>query len=279
MRFLTAGNLAQLFIIPLIVAGFSVGVFLTFEFILTEHRTPQDFLNDIKVGGASRRWQAAHELAKYLSTSNAQVRSDRFVREMISVYRDVRRDNPKVRRYLTLALGRLEDPRVVPLLLEALDDPDDQTRLYAVWALGNVSDLAAAPGILNALSDPEPGVRKMAAHVLGTLGAPGVTGGLRAALQDPSEDVRWNAALGLARLEDRTGVAIIGRMMDRDYLDTLPRMDEALKEEAMMSAITAIVMLRETSFVPLLTGLSEGDRNMRVREAARVALERMTVDG
>lgn len=278
-RFLSAGNLAQLFIIPLIVAAFGVGVFLTFHFILTERRTPRDYLNDIKVGGPSRRWQAAHELAKHLSLASPEVVNDRFVRELIHVYADVRRGDPKVRRYLTLALGRLEDRRVIPPLLEALHDPDEETRLYAVWALGNIAAPVAVPNIVEALSDPDAGVRKMAAHVLGILGDRSAVQGLQAALQDQSEDVRWNAALSLARLDDSTGLIIIERMMDREYLDAMPYMDESLKEGTIRSAIQAAVMLRETSFVQLLTELSREDSNLRVRQAAKDALEQMQVGG
>ena len=51
-------------------------------------------------------------------------------------------DDPRVRRYLTLVLGRLGDPQAVPLLEGALADKDADTRLYAIWALGAVGDPA-----------------------------------------------------------------------------------------------------------------------------------------
>ena len=276
---LTKGNLAQLFLIPLIVAAFGIGVFVTFHFILTESRTPQDYLNDIKVGGPSRRWQAAYELAKHLIIASPDVRDDRFIRDMIRVYGDVKGDDPKVRRYLTLALGRLGDVRAIPPLINALQDPDAETRLYSVWALGNITAPETVPVLLDALADADEGVRKMAAHVLGTIGDHRAVSALQLVLEDASEDVRWNAALSLARMDDHSGVTVFGMMMDRDYLDTLPDMDESLKEETIRSAIQAVVMLEEKSFVPLLSALSRNDTNLRVREAAREAMEIIRVDG
>src|SRR5207248_8680944 len=53
----------------------------------------------------------------------------------------------QVRRYLALAIGRL-DPPLPPVavadLTHALDDPDSETRISVIWALGSSGEIGRA---------------------------------------------------------------------------------------------------------------------------------------
>jgi HEAT repeat protein len=51
------------------------------------------------------------------------------------------------------ALGRLEDPRAVDLLMERLEDPDWRVREKAAWALGRIGDPRAVPKLNRLMRD------------------------------------------------------------------------------------------------------------------------------
>ena len=182
-----------------------------------------------------------------------------------------------MRRYLALVLGYTKDPEAVPLLVDALDDEDSQIRIYALWALGALGDPRAEEPLVEALRDADAGIRKTAAFALGELGRTDAVPGLEPLLDDPVADVRWNAALSLARLGSDAGVPVLERMVDRRLLAQVPDITDEQKEEAMISAIEALAVLRGEAALPLLGQLEAGDESLKVRQAAidaRKAIER-----
>ena len=70
----------------------------------------------------------------------AAQREPELVKETLALFEESKDDDPRVRRYLALALGRLGDPGAVPALLgvvrDPAADPDPETLIYAVLALG-----------------------------------------------------------------------------------------------------------------------------------------------
>jgi len=62
------------------------------------------------------------------------------------------------------ALGRIDDPRIVPLLVRTASEVGDvEVRYVALQALGARGDLQAAPVVEAALRDPDPKIRRAAA--------------------------------------------------------------------------------------------------------------------
>jgi HEAT repeat protein len=127
----------------------------------------------------------------------------------------VNADEPIVRREALRSLGKLRerasiDPQiVVPLLLDALGDPDTTVRNVAVTYLGIVRDSPqkGVAGLIKALSDPEAAVRQAAAVALaayGTLAEPAIPA-LRKAANDPDEEVKREAGRALVRLAELKG--------------------------------------------------------------------------
>lgn len=111
---------------------------------------------------------------------------------------------PSVRASAVRALGRLAAPEsAVPLLVQALADPNLAVRATALAALGILGPAAqsAGPAILASLKEPDPAIRKAAALALGGMGpvVPGGFEGLRELLKDPVFEVRLAAieALGM----------------------------------------------------------------------------------
>ena len=74
------------FVVPFIIAIFGVLIFLMLRILTIEPRTAQDYLNDVKIGGTTKRWQGAFELSKILSNPKMVPREERFVNELISTF-------------------------------------------------------------------------------------------------------------------------------------------------------------------------------------------------
>src|SRR5262245_32115623 len=99
----------QFFLIPLMVVAVAVGVYVGFRSLLADDRGPQDYLNEVRFGGATRRWPAAYELSRLMS--DPKVRADRTLGPaLVKAYEEAKSDDPRIRRYLALAIGRLDPP-------------------------------------------------------------------------------------------------------------------------------------------------------------------------
>jgi HEAT repeat protein len=268
----------QFFIFPMAIVAVCVAVFVIFGMIASEGKGARDYLAEVRTGSANRRWQAAFELSKVLQARKDKVLADpAFAEELTKVFEESADDDPRVRRYLALALGRLGSPRAVPALLQAAQGsgktpPDSETQIYAVWALGAIGDPGALPGMLDLARAEDAGVRKAVVHALGSFPDPRSADALAGALADPVEDVRWNAALALARRRDVRAGPVLLQMMDRAHLATIADLTPEQREEAVEQAAAAAGSVPDPALRGALEGLREGDPSPRVKEAARRAL-------
>jgi HEAT repeat protein len=256
-----------LFVVPLLVVVLCVAVFIGFGWIAYDRQTTTDYLNDLQSWWKPRRVQAAYELSKIL------VADPKALDEEPGAKREVRRlfseaEDPEMRQYLALVLGRTHDAEAVPLLVKALQDPDDKTRIYALWALGTLGDRRARGSLEATLTDPDPGLRKTAAFALGELGDRGAVPRLTESLDDAVPDVRWNAALSLARLGSDAGLPVLETMVDRRLLSQVPDITREQQEEAMVSAIQALAAVGGARYAPVFDRLAKDDPSLKVRQAA-----------
>jgi HEAT repeat protein len=268
----------QFFLFPMAIVAVCVGVFVVFGLIANEGKGARDYLDDIRRGGANRRWQAAFELTKVLQSGKDKALADpQFVPEVMEVYQASGSDDPRVRRYLTLALGRLRDPRAVPALSRVARGEggvaDPETQIYAVMALGSIGDPAALPALLPLATSSDAGMRKAVAHALGSLPSDESRAALTSALGDTVEDVRWNAALALARRGDDAAAPVLMTMLDRAHMDAVAGLAEPQREEAIVEAVRAAAVVPDPSLRPALERLRASDPSLQVREAAAAALE------
>ena len=272
-----AGRLVvRFFLLPLFVVGTAVGIFLLFSLMTFERRSPRDYLSEVRGGTAGRRWQAAFELSRRIGAMKPGPERDAIAAESLRLFTalsPMRPEDVRVRRYLVLVLGKLADRSAAPALRAASKDPDPETRLYSIWALGMLGDRSAADAVLEASHDEDPGMRKMAAYVLGKLGDRRAIPRLQVLLEDRVPDVRWNAAIALASLGDGSGVAVLRSMVDREALSRQARLTGDQVEAAMVNALKAFALLRDTGSLPLLEKVAREDPNLRVRDAARRAVE------
>jgi HEAT repeat protein len=256
-----------LFVVPLLVVILCVAVFIGFGWIAYDRQTTSDYLNDLQSVWKPRRVQAAYELSKILVTDPKALDEEpgarARVRELFANAED-----PEMKRYLALVLARTHDRESLPLLVKALDDPDDQTRIYVLWALGTLGDPQARATIEKALADPDPGLRKTGAFALGEVGDQAAVPKLTELLDDAVADVRWNAALSLARLGSNAGVPVLETMIDRKLLAQIPDITREQQEEAMISALQALAVVGGPEEAPALDRLAQEDPSLKVRQAA-----------
>lgn len=258
------------------VVGAALAIFLVFNLMTFERRSPAEYLQEVRGGGANRRWQAAFELSRSIGRIPPGPERDALAAETLRVFEGLsarRPDDVRVRRYLVLVLGKLQDRSAVPALREAAKDPDPETRLYAIWSLGMLGDREALPAVLASSESADPGARKMAAYVLGKLGDSRAVPRLKVLLEDRVADVRWNAAIALATLGDRSGIEVLRSMIDRDQLARQADLSSEQSETAMVNALKGLALLKDRESVPLLERVARTDPNLRVRDAARRALE------
>ncbi len=272
----------QFFLIPLAVVAVVVAIYGGFRMLVADERTPREYLNDISYGGRDRRWPAAYELSRIMAEEGAEARFPELGSALVKAFADSEGDEPLVRRYLALAVGRLESPpaETVSVLTAALDDPDSETVITVLWALASVGDPSVAPRIAEMYGSQDSGIRKMVVYALGAMPGSGADTTLRAALDDPVPDVQWNAAVSLALHGDGRGVTVLGRMIDRAYVTRQVESSETVVDpvsEVMISGLQAVAALGATSLTKHLrapvSGLAEADTSLKVRQAAMETLE------
>jgi len=261
-----------LFIVPLLVVILCVAVFIGFGWIAYDKQSTADYVNDLQSWWKPRRVQAAYELSKILVSDPKALDEEPGARQEVRrLFRETK--EPEMRQYLALVLGRTRDREAVPLLLEALQDPDDKTRIYVLWALGTLGDRRARGALEAALADPDAGLRKTAAFALGEMGDRAAVPRLTAALDDATADVRWNAALSLARLGSDAGLPVLETMVDRRLLAQVPEITRDQQEEAMTSALRALAAMGGARYEPTFDRLAREDPSLKVRQAAIEARE------
>jgi HEAT repeat protein/CHAT domain-containing protein/TolB-like protein len=160
----------------------------------------------------------------------------------------------QVRQIVIQALGSAwtGDPRIGPVLKDALKSPAPRTRQNAAWALGNSGEMSAVPDLIELLKDPVSAVRDSAATSLGRLGDKRAVPALLELLKDTDVWVCGSAAASLRTLGGRPSG---------------PPLYEALKDpdvKARRKAARVLAELAEPSAVPsLFEALNDPDQDVR----------------
>lgn len=265
--------LVQFFLIPAFVVGVAVFVFWLFGTLAADRKTPAELLSDVRTGSRNQRWQAAFELTKRLPALTDPAEKAAFSAASMKAFEGADADDPRVRRYLTLVLGRIGDPKSVPLLESALMDKDAETRLYALWALALVGDPKSAPKVRPFLESEDPGVRKTAAFAAGRMEDGEAVSALKRLLLDAVLDVRWNAALALATLDDASGKDVLAGMCDRAALRKAPGLSAEQQEDALLNGLRGLTLLKDPAARTLGARMADSDPSLRVRREAKKILE------
>jgi len=258
----------QFFVGPLLIVLLCAGIYFLFGVVVFEKKTPSDFLTEIRSGSSSERWQAAFELSRWFASAPEEARDPKFASEVVRLFEGSSHEDPRVRRYLALALGRLGSSAAVGPLVTALDDPDGETQLYAAWSLGAIKDRAAVAPLSQRLAAQDPGMVKMASYALGAIGDPSVAPLLVPLLDHATAEVRWNAALALAQLGDSSGRGVLLGMTEPSELARVEGMTESQKSEAMSNALIALHRIGDPAGAERIRALATSAPYSDVRRVA-----------
>jgi HEAT repeat protein len=200
--------------------------------------------------------------------------------------RTLRQDSdPDLRRWVTLALGVMGDPRSVRALASALNDADTGVRREAASSLGRIGTAHVVVPLAAALRDGDKEVRGKATQALGKTGKPAIRL-LISGLGDPNVLVRRGSSAALARIgehavspltrvlleeDDRLlrtrAVETLGRMHDRRAVASLVLALMDPDSEIQDMAAQALVMTGRPAIRPLVRVLRVAGNPFRRRVA------------
>ena len=67
-----------------------------------EKRSANDYLQDVRTGGLTKRWQSAFELSRIISSKSKEVQDQKFIDGLKSAYEASKHDDDRVRHALAL---------------------------------------------------------------------------------------------------------------------------------------------------------------------------------
>jgi len=256
------------FIIPFLIAVFALLLFAAVRILTHEPHTVYDYLNDVKTGALTKRWQAAFELSKILANADLIPKEERFIDELKNAFDQARHDDNRVRQYLALAMGRTGNQIFVAPLVGALKH-EKQENLYAViYALGMLRDKSSAVVIHPFLEYPESKIRLAAVIALGSMGNQDSIALIKKVLNDSEPNVQWDAAIALAKMGDTSGKEILLKLFDRPYLSGFKRIDAQEQNHILLVALEAAANLNDPQLDQAIAHLGQADQNMNVRKRA-----------
>jgi len=249
----SAGFLVQLFLVPALIVGIIVAVWIAFHWLAQLGNDPEGYLKALR-RQTEGRWQAALNLANDLrGPGGAALKQDAtLAAQLAGVLTDeVASGRPQAAGYggeqaralcdyLCRALGEFAVPEAArPLVVRAADGAEPRIARSAVEALAVLSTNLAAAGrqfddpaavtaaVLEASRSDDAGLRSAAAFALGVVGGSGAADRLVALEDDAAEDVRFNAATGLARQGRPEAYETLAEMLSLPDVAVAPGDDEA----------------------------------------------------
>ena len=263
------------FLIPFMIAIFGAVFFLLFRFITFETNDASELLNQVKIGSATKRWQSAYELSKVLTNPQTVPNDIMFKDQMISAYKHSINDDALVRSYLAIAMGSTGDNFYASELIKGLSDISRESRLAAIQAIGMVKADIAVIDLISIINNSDFQDERLAATMsLGFIGDKRSIPILNSLLEDHEPNIRWDAAIGLAKMGQKTSVPTIQNLMDRNYLMEFPELDYNEINKVILTAIKVSSILKDNRFEPNLVVLAESDESLTIRDAAMKALQK-----
>lgn len=264
------------FVIPFVITVFGVLFFFMWQMLSNESDSAYDYLHEIKIGSATKRWQSAFELAKILGNPNLVPTDEKFINELKEVYRNSIHDDSQVRTYLALAMGSTGNKNYGEVLTEGFSDENIQSRIASVKAVGQVGYAKALPELNKFITPSIDDDQRLSAIIaIGMIGDTISRTYLIPLLDDDEPNIRWESAVALAKMNDENAIPIIKELMQRDYLQKFKEVDDWEQVQAILVAVHVSSILKSDEFIPHLEKLALEDRNMKVRDSAIKTLKKV----
>jgi HEAT repeat protein len=265
------------FVIPAIIAVSAVILFASINWLTREQLSAYDYLEQVRIGGMTKRWQAAFELSKILANSKLIPQEEKFQVLLKSAFENAKNDDVRVKQYLALAMAKTGNSAFLPTLSAGLNDANEDTLRTIIYALGMLKDKQAIVSLLPYLNHANSRIRSITVAALGTIQDKNTIPTLKSMLQDSEPNVQWGAALALANLQDSAGKNVIKNLLNRDYLSQYKEVDLQEQTQILLEAINASAMIEDAQLNELLTQLSRNDTSMRVRSLCLTVLNKTKV--
>jgi HEAT repeat protein len=282
-----------LVVVPFLVVGVLVLVFLFFGAIRGQEAGLERNLDAMLHGGTNERQQAALNLSVQL-VENREAREQAreepwateadFLGRLEAAWQEMEGEENQYLR-LTLAMALLEyGDRGARAKVESFlaltdeQDPDAQVRWIALRELGRLGGASSAPAVIPFLGHPDGLLRQGAAAALQTMPGEASVQALQGVLGDPSLELRGMAAISLSHHGDASGAHVLADLASLSTYEAAhaedPRKyaDARLVQNSRIYAIQALARLARPEDRGLLQGLAEDDSDPAVREAAMLAL-------
>ena len=261
------------FIIPFLIAVCCAVLFAGMYMLTREQRSVYDYLEDIKTGGLSKRWQGAFELSRILANPDLIPQEKRFTDELISAFEHAKHDDNRTRQYIALAMGRTGNADFAQPLIDGLKDEKEVNIPALIYALGMLKQKETASALYPYVDHSDSRIRSIAIVALGTIAEPQSKNILKKHLNDQEPNVQWGAAVSLAQMNDSSGKSILSQMMNRQYWAQFPEVDTNEQNNLVLTAIRASVQLNDSDLNAQIAKLAKTDPNMKVRAAALESLQ------
>ncbi len=257
------------FVVPFLIAVFSVLLFASVKILMMEKQTVYDLLNDVQAGGMTKRWQSAFELSKVLGNPKLIPDDDKFDQELVKAFNQAQYDDNRVRQYLALAMAKTGKDVFFDPLIKALKLGEKEENLYAIiYALGMLKAKKAIPVIANYLEHQEARIRLVAVMALGNMEDLQTVNMLKKTLTDSEPNVEWDSAVALAKMGDLSGKPILLNLLDRNYLAKFPEVDVQEQTEIILVSLKSCAHLSDGDIKAEIKKLAQSDQNMNVRKVA-----------
>jgi hypothetical protein len=264
------------FVIPFVITVFGVLFFFMWQMLSNESDSAYDYLHEIKIGSATKRWQSAFELAKILGNPDLVPTDEKFINELKEVYRTSIHDDSQVRTYLALAMGSTGNKNYGDALIEGFSDENIQSRIASIKAVGQVGCKEALPELNKFIDGSIDDDQRLSAIIaIGMIGDTVSKAQLLPLLDDDEPNIRWESAVALAKMNDKNAIPVITELLQRNYLQKFKEVDDWEQVQAILVAVHVSGILKSDKFIPHLKKLALEDRNMKVRDSAIKTLKKV----
>ena len=209
------------FLIPLMITIFAVLFFFLFKMLTYEPRNAYDLLNNINSGSVTKRWQSAFELSTLMSDPLKIPDDDLFVSKLSMMYAKSKNDDDsRVRYFLALTMGQTNNSVFCDDLNDGLQDSDINNRMAAIESIGMI-ECKESVNILNNMinSEFDNAIKLKAIGAVGQIGDITSIPLLKIALDNEEPNIRWDAALALAKLDDKSAYHILRNLLTRNFFN------------------------------------------------------------
>lgn len=265
------------FVIPFLLAIFSVLLFVSVRILTMEKRSVNDYLEDVKIGGLTKRWQSAFELSRILSDPKSVPQDAAFVSKMTEAFEKSKNDDDRIRQYLALAMGKSGIKDFVDVLIKAVPGEKDENLYAIITSLGILQDEKAVPVLLNTLESSSKHLRLASVIALGNISSPQTLIPLQKMLSDPEPNINWDAAIALAKMGDKSGKYLLLSLLDRNFLEKYPLIKPQDQARIMTVVISVTAAWKDEDIQAVVKELAANDKNMNVRALAHKVLEESNV--